>query len=288
MSLLDKSKIRENPFERSHRWGDRIEIYDKGKRERMKEDRKKEKIEHHRLQLPDTIRGIVLVSMIAYHATWNLVYIYGMDWSWYHSYGAYIWQQSICWTFILLSGFCFSLGKHHLKNGLMVFGGGFLVTLTTLIAMPQNRVVFGVLTCIGSCILLVTCTEKLWKKIPAQVGVAAVFFLFLFTKHINSGYLGFGNLPVIELPVSWYRNYVTAFWGFPFGEFYSTDYFSVFPWFFLFLTGFYSYGILEKYGLLSKEFMKRGIGIFAFLGRYSLLIYLLHQPVIYGIQEWIF
>ena len=95
MSLLDKSKIRENPFERSHRWGDRIEIYDKGKRERMKEDRKKEKIEHHRLQLPDTIRGIVLVSMIAYHATWNLVYIYGMDWSWYHSYGAYIWQQSI-------------------------------------------------------------------------------------------------------------------------------------------------------------------------------------------------
>ena len=108
----------------------------------------------NRFQLLDTIRGIVLISMIIYHATWNMVYIYGMDWNWYKSRGAYIWQQSICWTFILLSGFCFSLGKRHLKSGLMIFGGGLLVTLVTLLAMPQNRVIFGVLTCIGSCILL--------------------------------------------------------------------------------------------------------------------------------------
>lgn len=237
------------------------------------------------MQFIDTIRGMVLVSMVAYHAAWNLVYIYGVDWSWYHSYGAYIWQQSICWTFILLSGFCFSLGKHHLKNGLMVFGAGGLVTLATLIAMPQNRVVFGVLTCIGSCILLVTYTERFWKKIPSKVGVAAAFFLFLFTKHINSGYLGFEKLPVVQLPVSLYRNYVTAFLGFPFREFYSTDYFSLFPWYFLFLTGFYGYGMFAEYHLLDRTFMRKGMGGFAFLGRHSLLIYLLHQPVIYGILE---
>lgn len=242
----------------------------------------------NRFQLLDTIRGMVLVSMMIYHAVWNLVYIYGRNWSWYQSSAAYLWQQSVCWTFIFLSGFCYSLGKRHMKNGLMVFGSGLLVTIVTLIAMPGNRVVFGVLTCIGSCILLLTFTERLWRKIPVEAGAALLFILFLWTKNINSGYMGFGRLHRIELPVKWYDNYVTTFLGFPFAGFYSTDYFSLIPWFFLFLTGFYGYGIFVKYDVIKKDFMRKGIGFFAFLGRHSLLIYLLHQPVIYGIQEMIF
>ena len=242
----------------------------------------------NRFQLPDTIRGIVLISMILYHGAWNLVYIYGINWPWYKSYGAYIWQQSICWTFILLSGFCFSLGKRHLKSGLMVFGGGALVTIVTLIAMPQNRVVFGVLTCIGSCILLMTFTRKLWKKIPPETGIFLTFLLFLFTKNINNGYVGLGNIKIIKISSQWYRNYFTAYLGFPTRGFYSTDYFSLIPWLFLFVTGFYLYNIFEKRKLLDKKFMAKGIPAFAFLGRHSLIIYLLHQPIIYGFQELIF
>ena len=75
----------------------------------------------------DTLRGVTLVSMMAYHACWDLVYIFGMDWDWYGSFGAYLWQQSICWTFILLSGYCVQLGRHRLRRGLMAFGGGALV-----------------------------------------------------------------------------------------------------------------------------------------------------------------
>lgn len=238
-----------------------------------------------RYDLLDTIRGMVLVSMIIYHATWNFVYIYGMDWTWYKSYGAYIWQQSICWTFILLSGFCFSLGKRHLKSGLMVFGGGLLVTIATLAAMPSNRVVFGVLTCIGSCILVVTVTEKLWKKIPAEAGFMLFFLFFLLTKNMNSGWLGIAGWKIVEIPQNWYCNYLTAYLGFPFETFYSTDYFSLFPWLFLFVTGYYLYGIVRKYGIWEKTFWEKGVMPFAFLGRHSLFIYLLHQPVIYGIQE---
>ena len=241
-----------------------------------------------RYELLDTIRGIVLISMIIDHAAWNFVYIYGMNWEWYKSPGAYIWQQSICWTFILLSGFCFSLGKRHLKSGLMVFGGGLLVTISTLIAMPQNRVVFGVLTCIGSCILLITFTEKLWRKIPPEIGMAMSFLVFLVTKNINSGWLGLGNSKIMVIPANWYKDYLTAYVGFPFPKFYSTDYFSLLPWFFLFVTGFYLYGILKKYGMMEKEFFQKGILPFAFLGRHSLIIYLLHQPVIYGMQELFF
>lgn len=245
-------------------------------------------MKNDRFQLLDTIRGIVLVSMIVYHATWNMVYIYGMDWGWYHSKGAYLWQQSICWTFILLSGFCFSLGRRHLKSGLMVFGSGVLVTIVTLIAMPQNRVVFGVLTCIGSCILILTFTEKIWKKVPAEAGAVISFLVFLFARNINEGYLGFGHMRMVEIPANWYRNYFTTYLGLPFRGFYSTDYFSLFPWLFWFITGFYMYQIFEKQGFINMRFMEKGIGVFSFLGRHSLLIYLLHQPVIYGIQEMVF
>ena len=38
-----------------------------------------------RLQLLDVIRGITLLSMIAYHGSWDLVYLAGVDWPWYHS-----------------------------------------------------------------------------------------------------------------------------------------------------------------------------------------------------------
>ena len=242
-------------------------------------------MEKKRFPLLDSLRGTVLVSMIIYHATWNFVYIYGMDWSWYQSKAAYVWQQSICWTFILLSGFCFSLGKRHLKSGLMVFGGGALVTLVTLMAMPQNRVVFGVLTCIGSCILLVAVMEKIIRKIPAIVGMTMCFVLFLFTKNINSGYMGLGEGVRIMVPEVWYRNYLTTYLGFPFPKFYSTDYFSLFPWIFLFLTGFYLWGIFQRNNWWHNPILQLKVPVLNFLGRHSLLIYLLHQPVIYALQE---
>ena len=65
----------------------------------------------------DWIRGITLVSMILYHGAWDLVYLFGANWDWYRSKGAYVWQQSICWTFILLSGFCWALGGPDRDGG---------------------------------------------------------------------------------------------------------------------------------------------------------------------------
>ena len=88
-------------------------------------------MEHRRYQVLDTIRGCALVSMILYHACWDLVYMFGMDWPWYHGFAAHVWQQSICWTFILLSGYCFALGRHQLRRGLTVFFCGALITAAT-------------------------------------------------------------------------------------------------------------------------------------------------------------
>ena len=135
-----------------------------------------------RLPFIDLIRGITIIEMISYHFLWDLVYLYNADIPWYKSHGAYIWQQSICWTFILLAGFSWHLGKKHMKRGLWAFGGGVIVSLVTAIVLPNDRVRYGVLTLIGSCILIWILLDKVLKKIPAGVGVSVSFVLFLILR----------------------------------------------------------------------------------------------------------
>ena len=234
-----------------------------------------------RYQTLDTLRGVTIVSMILYHACWDLVWIFGADWPWYRSDGAYLWQQSICWTFILLSGYCWSLGRHRLRRGLMAFGGGALVSAVTLLAMPEDRVLFGVLTLLGTSALLLIPLERPLRRLPARAGLAGSFTLFLLLRDVNTGFLGFEGAHLAALPEGLYRNLLTAFLGFPPADFYSTDYFSLLPWFFLFLTGYF----LRRVQLDRQARPERDIRlpVFSTLGRHSLLIYLVHQPLVFGL-----
>ena len=235
----------------------------------------------------DTIRGITLLSMMLYHTCWDLVFLFGKKIPGYSGLGGYVWQQSICWTFILLAGFCWSLGSHHLKRGLIVFGSGILITFVTLLVMPESRVIFGVLTLIGSCMLLLIPMEKLLLKLCAEIGLAGSFLLFLLFRNVNTGYLGFENWNILKLPDGFYENLFTTYLGFPQKGFFSADYFSLLPWFFLFLTGFYLYQLVQKNHMMEKLFSWRVPG-FDVIGRHSLLIYLLHQPVVFGISWMLF
>lgn len=260
-----------------------------------------EKNGNGRLALLDTLRGLTLVSMILYHACWDAVYILGADWPWYESRASYIWQQSICWTFILLSGFCVPFSRRLLRRGLEVFGAGALVMLVTNIVLPEDRVIFGVLTLIGSCMLLMVPLRQYMdrggsraedgKVNSASIAGLIIFaVLFVLFKDVNSGVIGTGMLhrilPVIPkrtlaLPAAWYRNLVTAYVGFPPAGFFSTDYFSLLPWCFLYLCGYELHLVFRSRGLLESPFFKKEIKPLSFMGRNSLLIYLLHQPVLY-------
>ena len=246
------------------------------------------KKENVRLHLLDALRGFLLLHMIAYHGMWNLVYLFGIHAPWYNDTPGYLWQQFICWSFILLSGFCWSMSRNHLKRGLMVFAGGIVVSLVTGIFMPENRILFGILTCIGSCMLLLIPLEKGLKKIPAAAGAALSFSAFFLLRNCASGTLGFENLVICRLPEFLYRNNLTAFFGFPHASFFSTDYFSLLPWFFLFLTGFFLFRITSQAGWNEKLFAKGQFPLLNFLGRHSLIVYLLHQPVLYGLSTLYF
>lgn len=251
------------------------------------ENMEKESRNKKRYEKLDGIRGFALINMIAFHTIWDLVYIYQVDWTWYQSRGAYIWQQGICWTFIFLSGFCWSLGRHALRRGLTVFLGGAVITLATLVAMPQNRVVFGVLTLTGSCMLLMCLFDRWLQKFPASAGLAVSAALFLLTRNVNEGFLGFEKWRLCRLPRGLYQNIATAFFGFPQEGFYSTDYFSLIPWMFLFTAGYFLFHLAG--GKRGMAFLENSLLRPAeWLGKHSFGIYMVHQPVIYAILEILF
>lgn len=240
-------------------------------------------MQKQRLYLLDSLRGFALLNMIVYHAMWDLVYIYGVQAYWYMGQGAYIWQQAICHTFILISGFCFALGRKHFRRGITVFLAGAVVSAVTFIFMPQSPVLFGILTCLGSCMLIMIPLDKLFKKVPAGIGAVISLLLFVLTRGCNWGNIGLYGLKFFELPESWYANLFTAFLGFPSPSFTSSDYFSVFPWLFLFILGYFLYKLTGEKQRVINILSKGKIPVLSFFGKHSLIVYMLHQPLIYGL-----
>lgn len=228
--------------------------------------------------------------MILYHAAWDAVFIAGMEWEWYHGTGAFIWQQSICWTFIILSGFCLPLGRHPVRRGIEVFGAGLLVTAVTVIFMPENRVVFGVLTLLGSCMILTGLLNRLLRKVPPGVGLLGSILLFWLTRWVSDGMIGIKGIFFLPLPQLLYKGLGMTFLGFTESGFMSTDYFPMLPWYFLFLAGYFVCRICQRMGFRGR-WWTWNIPPFGWMGRHSLVIYLLHQPVLYLLTvaaEWIF
>lgn len=216
-----------------------------------------------RYALLDELRGLDLVSMMLYHACWDMMFLFGIWMDWYIGWPGRLWQQSICWVFILLSGFCVPLGHRTLKRGAQVFAAGALVTVVTLVFMPEDRVVFGVLTFLGSAMLLTGVLEPLLKKIPPAAGLAVSAGCALrcrmhgtrITLQRFSAFCPSIFIPPIILPCC--RGC------------------------FLFWAGYFLHFCM---GRQRMEPLRRSVcPALGWMGRHSLLLYLLHQPVIYGV-----
>ena len=190
-----------------------------------------------RYRLLDELRGLDRISMMLYHGMWDVVFLFGVAQKWYTGRPGFVWQQSICWVFLLLSGFCLPLGHHPFRRGAVVFGAGALVTAVTLLFLPEAVV---------------------W------------------------------NLPGrrLALPQALYAGYTTAYFGFMPKSFFSTDYFPLLPWLFLFWAGYFLHHLLGRERLAP---LRRSVcPPLGWMGRHSLVLYLLHQPVILGVLTAVF
>ena len=239
-----------------------------------------------RITFLDWLRGLLLLSMMFYHLCYDLVMIFGLELAFFFSPFMHWLQTCTAGAFILLAGVCCCFSRSNLRRGFKVFGCGMLLTLITALAMPSQLVLFGVLHLLGVCMILFGLLRPVLERIPVWAGAAACALLFLLTLSVSAGSFG-GPFFTVSLPASLYE----AGWlfplGFPSGRFFSSDYFPLFPWFFLFLCGSFL-GRLMKSHRLPGLFYRDCLPWLSAMGRHSLWIYLLHQPVLYGVLWLVF
>ncbi|MCR4807088.1 MAG: DUF1624 domain-containing protein [Lachnospiraceae bacterium] len=245
-----------------------------------------------RNQLIDAFRGLTMISMVLYHTCYDYFAAFGNDPSWTGKRGVFLWQQSICISFILVSGLVWKAGrKHALRRGLILIGLGTAITLITVALMPGQAIYYGILTFMGmACLFMIPLdrlmvNSKFGKNKPVLtelIHILICLILFALTKHLPNGYIGTRYHRLITLPDVLYSNAALAPLGLPSPSFRSADYFPLIPWFFMFIIGYRLGNIL----LENEGFNKAGrirIPFLSWLGTKSLLVYIIHQPICYAL-----
>ena len=220
-----------------------------------------------RFDILDAWRTLAIVLMLAYHFLYDL-YIFGvLSAAQLFSTPLNVLERFICCSFIFLAGASARFSRNNLRHGLTVLAAGVIVEIGAAVGGQTIR--WGVLMLLGSSMVLWHFLEKYLQK--CQQFNLSVICLALYT---------FTN---------WWTKTTTVSvkWLYPLGftapGFRSADYFPLLPWFFLFLIGTVLGGWCldnQDSPLLTKPLPK----VLTWPGRHSLVIYVLHQPVLYGIS----
>ena len=129
-----------------------------------------------RYSLIDAIRAVAVVNMVAFHLCYNIFAVFGVWTDFPVSTPVVIWERFICCTVIIVSGVSLNFSKHGYRRGLIVSLCGIVVTLVTIRFMPEQTILYGVLTFLGAAMLLTFALRKALSRIPPIVGMI-VFFL---------------------------------------------------------------------------------------------------------------
>lgn len=220
----------------------------------------------------DALRGACILCVIVIHALFDAVYFFGLSVSFPPVY-RFI-QDNGGVIFVLLSGVCATLGSKSVRRGLLVFACGMTITLVTFLmarlglAGREIVVRFGVLHLLGLCMILYPLFQR-WP-LPALIAAGGAMVLCGYAlRHV----------------------FVTAGWLFPLGlrtaDFTSGDYFPLLPHLGWFLLG----SVLGRVFYKDRRSLLPGVRqdlapvrFFCFCGRQSLALYLLHQPIVYGLM----
>lgn len=213
----------------------------------------------------DALRGISILGMVGIHLLYDLNISLPLPLQLLQDWGGCV--------FLLLSGICITLGRSPIRRGLLVLGCGMVCTLVTwgmyALSLTSGQLIiwFGILHCLGVCMLL----WPLLGKLPGPaLGIIAGAFIVLGAC-----------LDSVLLPTPWLVPLGIRCPGFV-----SADYFPLLP-----NLGFFLLGAVVGRTLYSKKQSlfpnARPFRFLCFCGRRSLTIYLLHQPVLWGIL-WLF
>jgi len=227
---------------------------------------------NNRIDIIDALRGFSVVLMVAHHLLYNLTAFLGAPW-WFFSNPVFdILQPFFAGLFIFLSGISSRFSRSNIKRGLIALGLSAIITaVTSFMGMP---IWWGVLHLLGFSMLFFGITYKLWDLIPKKVSP------FIFVALIIAGAIATAQITII-CPHPQMR-YIASVLGWRQSGFVSFDYFPIIPWLFVFLLGTWA-GIYVKDRALPEWFYEYKVPIFPKIGRKALLIYIIHQPILYGL-----
>jgi len=230
------------------------------------------KIENNRIEIIDALRGLSVVLMVAHHLLYNMAAFLGAPWWVFRNPVFDILQPFFAGLFILLSGVSSRFSRSNIKRGLiaLVLSAG-ITLVTVLMNMP---IWWGVLHLLGFSMLFFGIMQKLMDMIPK---VAAPI---IFTTLIIAGTIVTANTTIV-CPHPWMRHVISVL-GWRQTGFVSYDYFPIIPWLFVFLLGTWV-GIYIRDRKLPDWFYEYRVPIFPKVGRKALLIYIVHQPILYGL-----
>ncbi|WP_245409886.1 DUF1624 domain-containing protein [Pararhizobium haloflavum] len=220
----------------------------------------------------DVARGVALVAMAIYHFAWDLEFF---GYSEPGTTGQGLWKlfaRSIASSFLFLAGFSLVLGHYPTirwrpfwKRFAMIVAAALAITIATWFATPSRFIFFGILHAIAAASLI----GLAFLRLPPLLTIAAGVFVVVAPQFLRSAFF--------DAPIFWWVGLSSA--NPP-----SNDYVPLFPFFSPTLFGIALARILkdrDRLGFLAMNGEPSGPSrLLAFAGRHSLLVYLVHQPVL--------
>ena len=225
-----------------------------------------------RIEIIDALRGFAIVLMVIHHALYNVwTFLDAPSWV-YRNPVFSVLQAVFVGLFILISGISSRFSRGNLERGSIVIVIAVIITyVTTRMHMP---ITFGILHLLGFLMIFYGLTRKLWDSIPRNIAPFIYIALVLATTLMRI-YLSpsSDNLVLRDL---------LSVLGWRQPGFVSFDYQTILPWIFIFLFGTWM-GEYIREGKFPAWFYEQKTPFFPSVGRNALIIYVLHQPVLYGL-----
>lgn len=229
----------------------------------------------NRVYMLDILRGGAVLGMVVHHGLVSYEIIFSKSIDILYTEAFSILQLLFVAVFLLVSGICTNYSRSLLKRGIIVFSAALLVSFATCVVLPAIgfyglNIYFGILHMFGLSMILYALLRKVFEKINPILGIIIFSILFIaYYIFYRSGPTGSSYFLMIFgiIPES------IESYG---------DYYPLFPYFFLFLVGTYIGKYIKK-GVFPNWFYNTRCVPLEVCGKYSLWVYILHQPVIFGV-----